>query len=97
MWDEEFREQIDGVAMGGPFSTVIANLFMECFEQLVLESVCLKPKIWLRYIDDTFAIWSYDEEELQLFLQHINNKNKNIQFTMENEDNGLLLSLEVLV
>jgi hypothetical protein len=51
VWDEEFYEQIDGVAMGSPLRPVIANFFMECFEELVLESACLRPKIWLRYIE----------------------------------------------
>jgi hypothetical protein len=34
----------------------IVNFFMECFEQLVLELACLKPKVWLRYLYDTFVI-----------------------------------------
>ena len=83
MWDGDFYEQIDGVAMGSP---VIANFYVERFEQLILESASLKPKVWLRYVDDTFVVWNHGEEELQLFLQHINSKNKNIQFTMEKEE-----------
>jgi hypothetical protein len=35
---------------------------MEFFEQLVLESACLKFKIWLRYVDDTFVVWSHGEK-----------------------------------
>ena len=94
VWDGNFYEQIDGVAMG--YCPVIVNFFMERFEQLMLESVRLKPKVWLRYIDDTFVVWNHGEEELQLFLQHINSKNKNIQFTMEKEENDLLSFLDVL-
>ena len=30
----------------------------------------------IRYVDDTFVVWNHGEEELQLFLQHINSKNK---------------------
>jgi len=37
-------EQTDGVAMGSPLSPVIANFFLERFEQCVLESARLKPK-----------------------------------------------------
>ena len=63
--------------MGSLFSPVNANFFMECFEQLMLESGHLKPKVWLRYVDDAFVVWNHDEE-LQLFLKHTNSKNKNI-------------------
>ena len=44
-----------------------------------------------------FVVWNHGEEELQLFLQHINSKNKNIQFTMEKEENGILPFLDVLI
>ena len=67
MWDGDFYEQIDGVAMGSPLSPVIANFYMERFEQLILESASLKPKVWLRYVDDTFVVWNHSEEELRFF------------------------------
>jgi hypothetical protein len=34
----QFYEQTDGVAMGSPLSPVIANYFMEYFEEMALES-----------------------------------------------------------
>ncbi|XP_059068690.1 uncharacterized protein LOC131859150 [Cryptomeria japonica] len=46
-------EQVDGVAMGSPLSPVIANIFMEHFEEVALHSFPLKPKWWKRYMDDT--------------------------------------------
>ena len=94
MWNGNFYKQIDGLAMGSPFSPVIANFFMEPFEKLMFELSRLKPKVWLRYVDDTFVAWNQGEGKLQLFLQHINSKNKNIQFTMEKEENGLLPFLD---
>ena len=70
---------------------------MERFEKLILESASLKPKVWFRYVDDTFVVWNHGEVELQLFLQQINSKNENIQFTMEKEENGQLPFLDVLI
>ena len=75
--------------MGIPIRPVIVNFFMEPFEQLVLELACLKPKIWLGYINNTFVIWSHIEDDLQLFLQHVKSKNKKIQIKMEKENNDI--------
>ncbi|GJQ80596.1 hypothetical protein Trydic_g19999 [Trypoxylus dichotomus] len=56
VWDGSFYEQTDGVAMGNPVSPVIANLFMEQFESLAIETAVDKPTIRWRYVDDTFIV-----------------------------------------
>ena len=52
----DYFEQVDGVVMGSPLSPIIANLYMENFEQCALETYSLKPKVWIRYVDDTFVV-----------------------------------------
>ena len=39
----EFYEQRQGAAMGSPVSAVVANLYMEFFEELALESALSRP------------------------------------------------------
>jgi len=67
-------EQKDGaaihVAVGSPISAVIANLYMEEFEELAIATVTYKPRIWKRYVDDTFTILAKDY--VDGFLQHLN-------------------------
>lgn len=45
--------------MGSP---MVANFYMERFEELVIQSVPFKLKCWFRYMDDTFVIWRRTQE-----------------------------------
>uniref|UniRef100_A0AAR5NZE7 Reverse transcriptase domain-containing protein n=1 Tax=Dendroctonus ponderosae TaxID=77166 RepID=A0AAR5NZE7_DENPD len=83
--------------MGSPLSPVVANLFMEKFEQTELSTAPLKPTIWYRYIDDTFVLWRHGRENLDIFLDHLNQQHLDIQFTMEVEQKHQLAFLDVLV
>ena len=70
--------------MGSPVSAVIANLYMETFEEQAIESAPSKPKIWKRYMDDTFTI--LDRDRADIFLQHLYSQQPTIRFTMETEN-----------
>nr|XP_022912504.1 uncharacterized protein LOC111423492 [Onthophagus taurus] len=83
--------------MGSPLSPVIANFYMEIFEEEALKKSPWKPKLWLRYVDDTFVIWQHGKEQLQEFLDHFNPQNPMIKFTMETETAKQLPFLDVLV
>ena len=96
-WRDKFYEQSAGTSMGSPISPVLADIFMEEFEQTAIATADHRPKIWLRYVDDTFVIWEHGQENLQLFLDHLNGLHSNIQFTMEQEKNGSISFLDVEV
>ena len=83
--------------MGSPLSPVIANIYMEKFEEEALDTATDKPFFWVRYVDDTFVIWQHGEAKLQTFLNHLNNRRESIQFTMEKEEAGSIPFLDVLV
>ena len=82
--------------MGSPLSPVMANIYMEHFEEKALESAPLKPTLWLRYVDDTFVLWPHQEDVTSL-LTHLNNIVPAIQFTMERESSQTLPFLDVMV
>ena len=90
-------EQTNGVAMGSPLSPIVANIFMESFETLALNSYTLKPKVWKIFVDDTNVIWTHGNDELNKFIQHLNNQSDAIQFTLEMEEKGSIPFLDVRI
>ena len=83
--------------MGSPLSPVIANLYLESLEETAIRSAPLKPKLWVRYVDDTFVIWPHGPDRLLSFHQHLNKQHPKIQFTVEKEKYDQLPFLDVRV
>ena len=82
--------------MGFPFSPNVANLFIDSLKPRSSALSLHPPRLWLRYVDDTFVIQRV--EHSQQFLQHINSIDPHIQFTNEvpNTD-GSIPFLDILV
>jgi hypothetical protein len=80
-----FYEQIDGVAVGSRPSVVVANFFMEDFEERALAHLTYKPLCWFPCVDDTFIIWPHGTKKLERFLDHFSELHRNIQFFIEME------------
>ena len=82
--------------MGSPVSPVLANLYMEAFEDRALSTAVNPPRWWKRFVDDTFVILKKDHKEE--FLQHINSVDPFIQFTTEEQkEDGSMPFLDILV
>ena len=96
-FQDTFFEQSDGAAMGSPLSPIVANLYMEHLEEIALQTAPSPPRLWLRYVDDTFVIWTHGQNELERFHEHLNSQHPNIQFTVELEEEGRLAFLDVQV
>jgi hypothetical protein len=73
------------MAMGSPLSLVIANFYMEDFEEMACDRSPQKPLCWFRYVDDTFVIWPHGPNRLGDLLDHLNSIHQSIQFTMKRE------------
>ena len=69
-YNGEFYEQTGGVAMGSLVSAVVANLYMEFFEELALRSAPVRPRLWKRYVDDTYCIAK--RNTVEGLLNHLN-------------------------
>jgi hypothetical protein len=85
------------VAIGFPLTPVVANFYMEHFEQTAIGTAIHKPTRWYRYVTNTFVVWPHGKRVLQEFLKHLNGIHENINFIMKIEENGALPFLDVLV
>lgn len=72
-----------GCSMGNSLSPYVAEAFM-CNLESQLKSEGILPRIWYRYVDDTFAIVKISKVEKTLAA--INNRYPSIKFTFEKED-----------
>ncbi|XP_068728926.1 uncharacterized protein [Montipora capricornis] len=68
---------------------------MESLEQQAITTSAYKPRIWKRYVDDSFTI--LDRANVDSFLQHLNNQQPSIRFTMETENDYKLAFLDTVV
>ena len=77
-----FFKQLHGAAMGSPCSSVVANIYMEYFEDKALDPKFPLPiKEWKRYVDDIFSIIPKGQHDTM--PQHLNSIDLHIKFTVE--------------
>ena len=60
-FNKKFYKQLQGAAMGSPVSSVIANIYMECFESLAIPAYPTLIKWWFRYVDDVQSTTRKDQ------------------------------------
>lgn len=83
--------------MGSPVAPVVANIWMEYFENVALSSSPLQIKLWKRYVDDVFCILKGDARGTDYLLAHLNGVHSKIRFTCEIESDRCLAFLDVMV
>ena len=91
----DFYQQTDGVAMEGPTSAIVSEIYMQSLETTAITTADHPPKVWERHVDDVYSI--VHKTYLQELLEHINSLHPQIQFTKEEENNSSLPFLAILV
>jgi hypothetical protein len=96
-YEQQYYRQTRGMAMGSPLSSVLCNAYLEDLESTAIESFHIKPYVFLRYVDDIYIEWPSSECPIEQFLDHFNTQSEFTKFTMEEEKDGSLAFLDVLV
>lgn len=90
----KYYKSTGGVAMGNPLSGFLSEIFLEKLEE-GLQAEGMLPRVYIRYVDDVFAI--LDREEVEETLRELNARHPKIRFTMEVEDEGKLPFLDLII
>jgi hypothetical protein len=100
-FEDEVFSQNDGLAMGSPLSSILAEIFLNHVENKYLwsENNRLKNKIvfYHRYVDDTIVLFDGTKRQLKMLGSFLNNLHKNLKFTLEEENNKSLNFLDLTI
>ena len=88
-------KEIFGTAMGSPVSVTAANLVMEEIEKKALSTFDIKLPFWKGCVDEACIVVPADRKED--LLSHLNQIENSINFTVEEEHEGCLAFLDVLI
>ena len=81
--------------MGSPLGPVVAGIFMVELERSLLPRLSSYMTSWKRYVDDTVAYVKTDT--IGHVLSALNLFNENISFNYEQEINGKVSFLDILI
>ena len=98
LFDMAFYTQVDGVAMGSELGPSLANAFL-CHQETKWLNDCpkkFKPVFYKRYVDDIFLLFKRPEH-FKSFVDYMNSKHKNINFSFEIEKDEQMPFLNVNV
>ena len=93
-FDDMMYRQVDGVAMGSPLGPILANIFVGYCESRVPETMW--PSIYCRFVDDTFGFFE-NRRQSENLLKYLNSLHPSLKFTCEEEKDGRLAYMDVLV
>ena len=87
--------QCDGVAMGSPLGPVLGGTFMTELERTLIPKLRGHMMSWKSFVDDT--ITSIKPTSVPYVINVLNSFHSNIEFTYEEEKDGQIPFLDVLL
>ncbi|CAH2094625.1 unnamed protein product [Euphydryas editha] len=95
-FNNQFYQQKEGLAMGSPLSPLMADIFMDDFENkhIVKNNNIL---YYYRYVDDIIICWTGTDRQLDIFVKNLNNIHPKIKFKSELEQNHSINFLDLTI
>ena len=97
LFDGNYYDQIDCVAMGLSLGSVFANIIKGFYEKEWLKefNFC-KVLLYKRCVDDIICLFNCEVDAMN-FFDHLNSRHPNIKFTFGKQNAGKLAFLDVLI
>jgi hypothetical protein len=91
----KFYQPNKGVAMGSPISGLIAEIFLQHYENHIIKSILDISKInfYNRYVDDIIIIFDSTNTNVNEISGYMNNLHKHLQFNSTEEEINTISSL----
>ena len=82
--------------MGSPLAPVLADVYLNKFEEKYINEKFHDIIFYYRYVDDIFILIK-DSMNVNFFVSKINNFDSNLKFTFEIENNNKINFLDILI
>ena len=98
-FNSEFFQQIDGLPMGSPLSSLLADIFLQHLETTHIQRLKDKHNIlyYGRFVDDIIIIYENPADISSNILQSFNDIHEKIKYTLEVENGNTLNFLDITV
>jgi hypothetical protein len=85
--------------MGLPISGLIAEIFLQHYENHIIKSILdtNKINIYNRYVDDIIIIFDNTNNNVDETSSYMNNLHEHLQFKSKEEENNTIRSLDLLI
>ena len=98
--NNKFYTQIDGVPMGSPISSILAEIFIHHIEQkYILHNNKHAHKIlyWHRFVDDIILLYKGNKRQVENFHKYINSIHPKLKFIIDIEKDNSINFLDLTI
>ena len=95
-FNNKYYKQKHGLPMDSCLSPIIADMYIGDYINKHLNKINRPQKLW-RYVDDIIIITTMNKDELNNYVNELNNIKSKIKFTLEYEDNNKLNFLDTTI
>jgi nucleoside-specific outer membrane channel protein Tsx len=85
--NEQYYMQNEGLAMGGPTSVILAEVYLQHLEHTSIADILSKHQImdYYRYMDDILVVYNAQKTNIISTLEEFNAIHPKLKFTMEQQ------------
>jgi hypothetical protein len=98
-FDQNIYQPRKGIAMGSPISGLIAEIFLQYYEQHIVKNNLDSNIItyYNRYVDDILVIYDSQKTNINNILNFMNSLHKGLEFKATEETNGNISFLDLMI